>query len=1256
MKWEGHKGEMMMRNILHKFVVVSLSLWLTGNIYRLTSAEEANPSGVYLKGEVLSTERVIWEEEFKEKLSERWRCEGTFRLEERQFVAESKVNLTVSLKEEQGEIAGWWWIGTGGGVTVFSIKQGLNHLQAKVNPSSNGLNISCEIQGEDPLGYSRDKIRTIEVSVYSQPTMRYWSQAEKDEVSATLKKLPKYYEVWKQWRFVWDSKEVSFWFNGRFIASMKSDRGPLQLSLELQIDDRLRAIQSVGYSTTDRDYLPLDLSAYYNDRSEVFKGVDLKSFPKTIGQVQFHSVPFQISTPLPGAPDHVDLSVAKWRRSPGDIYNQAEAGVNGQDHLDAFDGDPAKVVLRVPKDYYINLYVLAFSKPSKDRTSAFSLRMGDFMRGFLYMQTAIVPSWNVEPKEVPDNCWPVGDSGLWVVRVKLNPAEIQHVLRLLESEQPWKEIQHDWVDIDLNRDLGLFRAYPDPYSCSQVPLGLPSGVKLLAATLERSPVEMFVDSGELGHIFMKDQTPIFNVRLKNRTQDEQHLRLYAKVEDYYGQSTSKERKINLPPEAEETIKMDLSQTIWGHFKVKFDLYSIQSRPRLEIPRSGEELLMSRSTSFAHLAHELAPAHPKSCYGIYTCMVVHYSCPSFEAIALLMEKAGFRWSGTLAVEDEKTAEIAKKYGVMQSQYQAIGYDFPTEPWEGSKKFNLQQIIEKERRMTWIDAWTLLHEHYRLSPERYQFRYPDPVLGKAPPALTKEELEGEVGQIFKNLVEYCKRTKEARPDTRIIFGHSNPSTDMVWFMQGFDRRYFDVYGLEPMMRMRMPERQPDMAGPRSYWAQEVLKYFGMPDTPLWTHEVGFYPTGPGWQTELDQADMSVRFHLCHLAFPQFERFSDAGMLMDYAGYYGYSGWGPSGYLHHYPECNPKPAYVSIATMIRMLDGPVGDLPRPQILKILDMGSSSLFGLKFNTHSNGIVHVFWTLDGERPVTFSLAKDKEKVRLTDAMGNVKELKLSDRRLTLTLTPSPVYVQDLGEVKGVEPGTPRYFNRPGPRREEVDSLENATSWRVLSAEETKKITSEAARPTDQEEVPEPTLGIDQTKADIIRRMGNFKIEIVPDEEMNARVWEIIPQPAEGHPLIPMYQIFKRDKPLVVDWPRERIGIWVKGNSGWGRIMFGFTDAKGNKWLSMEVKDDWNTEDTTSETWIHFDGWRYIDMGLPAFYADGIQKSTMEKWRYTGNREVVYPIKIDTLIVQLQEEIVYLNKTIPVQPKSIRLKGLTVSD
>ncbi len=88
------------------------------------------------------------------------------------------------------------------------------------------------------------------------------------------------------------------------------------------------------------------------------------------------------------------------------------------------------------------------------------------------------------------------------------------------------------------------------------------------------------------------------------------------------------------------------------------------------------------------------------------------------------------------------------------------------------------------------------------------------------------------------------------------------------------------------------------------------------------------------------------------------------------------------------------------------------------------------------------------------------------------------------------------------------------------------------------------------------------------------------------------------------------------------IGVWVNGNSSWGRVIFELQDASGQTWTSIGAlqrgelspwlldwmpkealentkaltQADWNTDGVFSGRWIDFDGWRYVGIPLPGNY------------------------------------------------------------
>jgi hypothetical protein len=49
------------------------------------------------------------------------------------------------------------------------------------------------------------------------------------------------------------------------------------------------------------------------------------------------------------------------------------------------------------------------------------------------------------------------------------------------------------------------------------------------------------------------------------------------------------------------------------------------------------------------------------------------------------------------------------------------------------------------------------------------------------------------------------------------------------------------------------------------------------------------------------------------------------------------------------------------------------------------------------------------------------------------------------------------------------------------------------------------------------------------------------------------------------YVVLRPRQPVAAPGPYEHAGIWLKGNSGWGEVMWEIEDAKGGKWLSQSV-------------------------------------------------------------------------------------------
>src|SRR5262249_41704863 len=153
------------------------------------------------------------------------------------------------------------------------------------------------------------------------------------------------------------------------------------------------------------------------------------------------------------------------------------------------------------------------------------------------------------------------------------------------------------------------------------------------------------------------------------------------------------------------------------------------------------------------------------------------------------------------------------------------------------------------------------------------------------------------------------------------------------------------------------------------------------------------------------------------------------------YYYSNWGATGFCRSKPELNVKPAFVAFATLTRVLDGArfVGALP---------LGSPSLYGLEFDLPDGQKALALWTLRGRRPVTLRLSPG-DGWRQIDDQANETALKASDKRVSVTLTPSPLYLVGKGTVEGAEAEAPQYDDKPEGKYTEVANLGRQEEWAV---------------------------------------------------------------------------------------------------------------------------------------------------------------------------------------------------------------------
>ena len=137
--------------------------------------------------------------------------------------------------------------------------------------------------------------------------------------------------------------------------------------------------------------------------------------------------------------------------------------------------------------------------------------------------------------------------------------------------------------------------------------------------------------------------------------------------------------------------------------------------------------------------------------------------------------------------------------------------------------------------------------------------------------------------------------------------------------------------------------------------------------------------------------------------------------------------------------------------------------------------------------------------------------------------------------------------------------------------------------------------------------------------------------------------------------------PLPVAGRPDAIGVWVRGNGSWGRVIFELLDAKGRRWSSNgwgEAPKSWDMSDWQGDTCIRFDGWRLITVRLPDHNpASGYYGPNFYQWRCHGDSSkssrIAYPVRFSRLDLILRDRLVYVTDMVPAKSMSIELRNLT---
>ncbi len=959
-----------------------------------------------------------------------------------------------------------------------------------------------------------------------------------------------------------------------------------------------------------------------------------------------------------GKHNMVNMKPATWIDGPQNLSSYFEGYDSGSQVMN----DPRMPMVRVPVADYTGAHVLAYSVDDPATTQVLTMRAGSYDQRGQTLQHDFASRIGKQSE--------LAGKAADVVDTKLG--KLQNVFVPFTAAFAQDLTTRPTMEIELAKEIHLARRTPDPNRFRYRPIGQPSGVRIAAITLEKSPLQIKVASGKPGHVFEQPVKPKYSITLENITQQDQTYDITVKTRHLDGDEnviTSKQSptlKGFVPAGQTKTIDLEPGAAKLGYYDIAF-----------EIDMPGVQRKLIRRTTYGVLPPDTRKNVATSPFGTWDFTGGHYTSSDPEQVGPLYKMAGLRY-GMFRFKLEDRV----KYGVLCGNEPKVVWAGPRtapDPNDPKKRIDVPgtwtMMIDDflQRNPDAKQVGLILHEN-SISGNHVQ-RVPDvftdrPIYKFVPDADPKRDEKTNFEAMFKACIEGARAVKAKYPDIHLRLGNGPLPTKEEFLRNKFPAELFDSAGNESGTFGRAPEAQPPdyVAFGASIWMdRQMLDYYGYKEKPVTQcYEICYPNTNPGNLTPETQADYFVRhaMHALIWGIPEIRM----GCISDVGNSYRYSNWGASGLTYKMPELNIKPAYISYATMTRMLDG--AKLPRS-----LETGSESVYAMEFDRpEPNTFVSCVWSLTGPRQVVFEFTGALPR-EIIDAQGNRPDgaIKVDGNKLTLTLGPRPFFLTGDSRIKSIVTLAPS-----------APLVKPDGALQVLVPSPSPSTLAEF-KPVEQRDAE-----LEGYNFMTPRRKGNFELSVVkatgaiPANAAGENAIKVTPKPlGSTKPTLamPMYSSYTLAKPVEIKGEPTGLAIAVKGNTGWGRIIFEMKDASGQNWRHLGAaqrgelspwlldwmpkemlaqKDDgqkqvgkisdWNTDDVWGASRINFDGWKYIQVPLPGTFQGDYRMywPTNSQWKFDKDGIVHYPLTLTGITVEIPEKVLKLNRYEPVADPSIQ--------
>jgi hypothetical protein len=1069
-----------------------------------------------------------------------------------------------------------------------------------------------------------------------------WPDAMRQTIEAEMAQAPKLEDMIFTLRCTLDHGRLRSWLSGRYLGELTLDPG-FQTSgvfkIQLISGAELLSARVRPFKAEDR-FEPLALDLNVNASSIDGKKIDHASLPGSGTEASaVDGVPFLFTAPTPRG-DHVDMG-ASWTRFgalPG-YFDAQSIGAFGGRWTSGDKIDPARICMYVPHGRYKALHLIAAADDEADSVPTVTAQFYRPSAGHPFNFAGTVPEFD--------------GSGKHAVKVRTidgKKVKLFHVVIPIDPDALSWFSDLNRIGLELTKQVQFYRGYPDPLEYSWHGAGLPSSVHIYAATLERVGVDIDIKPDQFGHIWTAPATPGYTFELRNSTGKATTAKLLIQTRSQDGKDTSKRELSVALPATDQAVTSPV-------VTLKPERYGVHEMT-VTLTAGDEKATFHRHFAYLHedtRDHTTWETGHGSVFGYWPLSGGH-DTPTIDHEIPVMATAGAETTTNnynLASYPASTKALAEKYHMISEAAFESGaayyttfkdmmrggpadlpvYD-PAHPEQTGK--NLVESLRHMKiapspisRPTYLPFFT---EHQigpitmGIWPSHYGESY----------TLTKPE-QAMYDDLLSRFLLGARGVHKEWPNIKLLVPYGDPMVTAVFLkLSPESRELIDGCALDMPGFERLPEQQINqVVFSRMYTIMKDIHEFKK--DPYLVLVEGFSVSSQDIDTgPKGQAEVGIRDFLTLMGYGV-TRFEGTNNAYDCANYWGENHYG-GGWCDRLPVATPKPGYVQYATLTRHLN-------RANFSKYVPTGSTSTYCEQFKHYKTGkLIHVLWTIRGTRPVSVKVP-DGATLELYDPNDNVTVLKEKNGLVTFNVDQSPVYLEGLTADAEITLGESDHSDsRPGEESRKLASFGDG-SWSLVKKD-------------DLEYKHNKPLQIERFLADMTAHVVAKK-DLPPEASrvhagLRSALAIHLEKQDKDRGVMPFYTTLEPKQPVVIPGKASHLGVWVHAASDWGRIVYVVRDAKGEKWLSVGTKEEWNNDDIHCWSAFCFDGWRYLRFELPSNAPyDNFREYGSTWWgSYGGDNVVDLPLSLVKVIVERRPKVIYGNDLVPAKPDDVLLGDL----